>query len=299
VERISPLPIGGETAPPLRLGDGVELTVLWPRVPDEALLDVPDAAAEANSLVLRLTHGDTSILFAGDAHTRTVAHLLERKVPLQATLLKVPAHGADGPSPQAFVDAVQPRAALISVSRDRADAAGATRQRLEAAGARVFSTDVDGEVQVVGDGKTFVITPQRLPEDAPHDTAYTFAAAAPQPPKAAAVPEPPKPETAQAVPAKGPAAPQAPVAVNKAPAPQPVDLDITETPDARATRLDPLTNPNAPAARGGTLFVASFKRDLFHVPSCSAAKQIKSANRVTFKSKEEASKKHTPHTCVE
>jgi len=285
VERISPLPIGSETAPPLRLGDGVELTVLWPRAPDEAPLDVSGAAAEANSLVLRLTHGDTTILFAADAHARTVAHLLERKLPLKATLLKVPAHGAEGPTTQALLDAVRPRAALISVGRDRASAADDTRKRLEAAGARVFSTDVDGEVQVVGDGKTLVVTPQRLPETAPHDTAYTFAAESPA--ATAAAPQPPKPETAQAVPPQGTAAP-----------PQQVDIDISESSDARATRLDPLTNPDAPAARGSTVYVASAKRDLFHVPWCPAAKQIKSANRVTYKSRDEASKKHTAHSCV-
>lgn len=300
VERISPLPLGSETAPPLRLGDGVELTVLWPRTPDEPLLDVSGAGAEANSLVLRLTHGDTSILFAADAHARTVAHLLERKLPLKATLLKVPAHGAEGPTTQALLDAVRPRAALISVGRDRAGAADGTRKRLDAAGAHVFSTDVDGEVQVVGDGKTLVITPQRLPENAPHDTAYTFAAEGPsataQPPKVEAALQPPKPELAQAVPPK---TPQGTGAADKPPAPQQqVDIDISESAAARAARLDPLTNPDAPAARGSTVYVASAKRELFHVLWCPAAKQIKTANRVMFKSREEASKTHTAHSCV-
>jgi beta-lactamase superfamily II metal-dependent hydrolase len=303
VELLSPAPLETGAAPPprtLSLGDGVELTVLWPRAPADALLNVPGVGPEANSLVLRLTHGDTAVLFAGDAHARTLEHLVQRKLPLKATLLKVPGHGAEGPTTQAFLQAVQPRAALISVGRDRGNEATATLQRLESSGVRVFRTDVDGEVQVVGDGKTLVVTPQRLLGDAPKDSVHTFpglgaSAAAPQPPKVEAAPEPPKTETAQAVPAKGPAAPQGTAAV-KPPA-QPVDLDIAGPSSTKSPARDSVDESSA-HAMPTTGYVASAKSTIFHIPSCRFAKQIKEGNLLKFKTRAEAGKKHEPHECV-
>ncbi|MFP2910837.1 ComEC/Rec2 family competence protein [Pyxidicoccus sp. 3LFB2] len=115
VEFLSPAPPPSTPNAPLRLplGTGVELNVLWPRPPKD-VLDEPKAPLEANSIVLRLTHGDTALLLAGDAHARTEGQLLSRGTAMKATLLKVAAHGADGPSTEEFLRAVEPRAAIIS-----------------------------------------------------------------------------------------------------------------------------------------------------------------------------------------
>jgi competence protein ComEC len=70
---------------------------------------------------------------------------------LTAAILKVPHHGSKYQDP-AFIAAVHPRAALISVGEDNTygHPAPATLALAAATGARVFRTDHDGTVLVVG-----------------------------------------------------------------------------------------------------------------------------------------------------
>ncbi len=290
VERIPPSPIGtGAAAQPRSIAlddEGVELTVLWPRAPAEPLLTVQGAELEANSLVLRLTHGDTTVLFTGDAHERTLAHLLERKLPLKATLLKVANHGEEGSTPEAFLKAVQPQAALISMGKGTQPGA-ATLKSLEAAGTRVFRTDQAGEVQVVGDGKTLVVTPQRLPDGIPKDTTYTLSSPGAATAQPASPPQAPKGETAKAEPVNPPAAPQTAVAAKAAPQ---GDKPVEVAPAGRTTHEAP-----------GAPYVASAKskKALFHEDWCPITKNIKPENMVRYKSVAAAIRdKRNPHNCV-
>jgi beta-lactamase superfamily II metal-dependent hydrolase len=298
VEFVSAAPPQNTPNAPLRLplGPGVELNVLWPRHPTEKLLDVPEAPLEANSIVLRLTYGDTAVLFAGDAHAKTEASLLTRGAPVRATVLKVAAHGADGPTTKAFLEAVRPRAAVISTGDTPA---AATLARLKAVGAQVFHTDDAGEVQVVSDGKQLVVTPQRLPDDVPEDTRYTFhglgdtdtlpVAQAPKQDTA-------KPDATKAPPVRG-TTPGARGPTNLARYGQVVDIDDLPAPDAQRPSRSEARPP-----RGGTesregaseVYVASSKGDVFHLPFCRNAAKIKQSNRIVFKSREEAARGRRP-----
>lgn len=70
------------------------------------------------SVVIRADYGETSVLFTGDAETHSEAEMLERyrfKGLLDCDLLKVGHHGSDTSSSQAFLDAVTPVHAVISV----------------------------------------------------------------------------------------------------------------------------------------------------------------------------------------
>ena len=307
VEFLSPSPPPSTPDAPLRLplGAGVELHVLWPRPPQE-VLDVPGAAMEANSIVLRLTHGDTAVLLTGDAHARTEAHLLERGMPLRATLLKVAAHGSDGPTGDAFLRAVGARAAVISTGPDaaRSPPSPATLKRLEAAGVQVFRTDVAGEVQVVGDGKTLVVTPQRLPADVPWDTRYTFAGLGAAPAVATAPPLRPEPARGEATkPASTRTPPGARDTTGPARLSQAQVVDIDDLPSAEPPsrpRPEPRPEPRPPRAgtesrathAGG--YVGSSKSDKFHLPTCRSAKNIKPSNLVRFATRDEAARSRPP-----
>ncbi|QSQ23911.1 MBL fold metallo-hydrolase [Pyxidicoccus parkwayensis] len=315
VEFVSTAPSQSTPNAPLRLplGPGVDLNVLWPRHPAEKLLDVPDAALEANSVVLRLTYGDTAVLFEGDAHAKTEEHLLERGMPMRATVLKVAAHGADGPTTEAFLKAVHPGAAVISVSGQSGGPASATLKRLEAAGVQVFRTDVAGEVQVVSDGKQLVVTPQRLPDGVPGDTRYTFAGlgdtASPpvaQVPKAeaakAGVPKPeaakaeaPKSDVTKASTGRGSQGPRSPT--NPTQYGQVVDIDDLPSanvpPSSRTETRTPRKGTESRAMSAGP-YVGSSKADVFHLPSCRNAAKIKESNLVVFKTREEAARNRRP-----
>ncbi|NTX12645.1 MBL fold metallo-hydrolase [Myxococcus sp. CA056] len=282
IQVVSPAPPTSTPNAPQRinLGDGVSLTILWPRAPSEPLLEASEATLEINSIVMRLSYGETSVLFAGDALAQTEEYLLAREVPIQSTLIKVGAHGLAGATTAPFLARVGARAAVISVGADnpfKAPAA-ATLERLKAAHVQVFRTDVDGEVQVVSDGKSLVVTPERLPQGSPSDTRYTHPGQGP-------TPEPdfwagkPLPE-------------------KKAPPPPPPPEDLRPIDTLQTTR----TEPPAPVAEGRTdrskkykgPYHASRKRQLFHFPDCDGAKKIHPENLIVYKTREAAAQERRP-----
>jgi len=133
------------------LGDGVTLTLLGP---PEPLITGSHSDVNANSVVARLTYGQFSVLFAGDAEAPTEAWLLESGAPLRSLVLKVAHHGSRYASAGRFLRMVEPRIAVISVgagNRYHHPAPG-TLDRLARAGARVYRTDLDGDVEIDSDG---------------------------------------------------------------------------------------------------------------------------------------------------
>jgi competence protein ComEC len=294
VEIFSPAPNPSQPEEPVRLplGGGAELTVLWPRAPTVPLLPVKGAMHEANSIVLRLTYGETSVLFAGDARAETEAELLKRGAKLRSTLLKVGVHGADTATSFGLLGKVRPQGAIISVGMDNELGAPSVPvlERLQAAGARVFRTDKDGEVHAVSDGKQFVLTTQRLAPGEPPNTQHVLepvGEGAPDlvlsPPPVAAAQEP----TKATVPAKatGPKKGE--------------DIDLSRY---TIVEVDPKGTPKAPpkpekgtkAAAGGAKYLASKKKGIFHRADCHAVRLIKPENLVTYTSREEALKQRQP-----
>jgi competence protein ComEC len=103
-----------------------------------------------NSLVVAVTVGGVRILLTGDAETEEQLSLLD--APLRADVLKVAHHGSAYQDP-AFLDAVAPRIALISVGagNDYGHPSPVILARLARGGARVVRTDEQGDVAVVQD----------------------------------------------------------------------------------------------------------------------------------------------------
>jgi len=133
------------------LGDGVKLTLLGP---PEPLITGSHSDVNANSVVARLTYGQFSVLFAGDAEAPTETWLLESGAPLRSLVLKVAHHGSRYASAGRFLRMVGPRIAVISVgagNRYHHPAAG-TLDRLARAGATIYRTDMDGDVEIDSDG---------------------------------------------------------------------------------------------------------------------------------------------------
>jgi beta-lactamase superfamily II metal-dependent hydrolase len=133
------------------LGDGVKLTLLGPPDP---LISGSHSDVNANSVVTRLTYGEFSVLFAGDAEAPTETWLLESGALLRSVVLKVAHHGSRYASAPRFLRAVGARIAVISVGvRNRYHhPAPGTLDRLARAGATVYRTDMDGDVEIDSDG---------------------------------------------------------------------------------------------------------------------------------------------------
>ena len=70
----------------------------------------PASSANENSMVLRVRHADSSLLFCGDAPAKVAA-----RAAADSTILKVSHHGAKDSLNAKLLDAVNPEAAIISV----------------------------------------------------------------------------------------------------------------------------------------------------------------------------------------
>lgn len=156
---------------------GAMLSLVWPRwdaagrgpgpLRDPLLLLVagPPARHVARgrndeTLVLRIEYGLASFLLASDIEAAAEQALVASRAPLRATVLKVAHHGSRTSSTPAFLHAVAPTAAVISVGArnpyGHPDAG--VLDRLVAAGARVYRTDSDGAVIFETDGRALTVT---------------------------------------------------------------------------------------------------------------------------------------------
>jgi competence protein ComEC len=146
----------------IKVDEGVEMTILAPF--DEPLSGTR-SDANANSIVMRLTYGDVSILFTGDSEAETEEGLIEgnSEAPLRSTVLKVAHHGSGYASTQPFLELVTPKAALIScgVGNSYGHPNADTMARLLKFTPYVFRTDEQGTVSLITDGKTLTIAPTR------------------------------------------------------------------------------------------------------------------------------------------
>ena len=70
------------------------------------------------SLVLRVDYGGTSFLFTGDMEQNAEADLMDSGANVRADVLKVGHHGSPTSSSEAFLEAVAPSIAVISVGED-------------------------------------------------------------------------------------------------------------------------------------------------------------------------------------
>jgi competence protein ComEC len=103
-----------------------------------------------SSMVLRLAYGGASFLFAGDIEGKGERELIASGADLRATILKVPHHGSATSSTPAFIEAVRPQVAVISLgyhNRFHFPSPDVVR-RYEDEGVRVLRTDEDGAVSV-------------------------------------------------------------------------------------------------------------------------------------------------------
>ncbi|MDY7228529.1 ComEC/Rec2 family competence protein [Hyalangium rubrum] len=250
-----PNPQAPESFLTIGLGEGVVLTIYWPRHPKEPFLKNTRSDPNSNSIVAKLSYGKTSFLFTGDAEPDTEAALLRQKADYSATVLKVAHHGGKHSSTEPFLAAVRPKAAVIScgAGNDYGHPTQEALERLGAVQARVFRTDQNGEIQAVSNGSTVTL-------------------------QAARGGTPPLVITGEVKPVVNvPSAPPAPAATGreavpvawKAPAPTPA----TPSPSPSALR-----------------FVSLKGSEVFHREDCSTLKRAKTKERKVYTSRSDAAR---------
>ena len=138
-------------------------------------------------IVLRLTCAETStisvgqdrgsFLFASDIDASTESDIILSGLPLRAGVLKVASHGSCSASSPAFLQAVHPDLAIVSVGQNgQGDPCPAVLSRLEAAGATIWRTDRDATVVIQSPCATVAHVVNQAPT-----AAFAFDPASPAP----------------------------------------------------------------------------------------------------------------------
>ena len=169
VDTIFTSPYAGDAASYLRFVEAVENAQLTLEVPDQGVqYRLGDARFEFigpledhnnvndDSLVMRLTYGDTSFLFTGDMTADAEKELIEDGENVKCDVLKVGHHGSSGSSCYQFLYEAEPKIAVISCGRDNdyGHPHEETLGRLKDAGVTVYRTDELGSIVIFSDGIT-------------------------------------------------------------------------------------------------------------------------------------------------
>lgn len=134
--------------------------VLYGEVSAEFLSPAGDYYEELNdySAVLKLTYGNKSFLFMGDAEILAEKEMIQ-KFDLKSDVLKLGHHGSGTSSHTEFLKAVSPEVAVISVGKnnDYGHPHKEVLKRIKNLGIKVYRTDLNGIVTVYCDGKNFEV----------------------------------------------------------------------------------------------------------------------------------------------
>ena len=149
--------IRAERGVTLDLGGGSMLEILHP--PAERPFDTA-TEHDDNSVVARLSYGETSFLFTADIYATAERYLLDSGADLQATVLKVAHQGSRYGSTAEFLEAVSPSVAVITAGEDNGfgHPHPETLERLHALRSSpvVLRTDLHGTVTLETDGRSLM-----------------------------------------------------------------------------------------------------------------------------------------------
>jgi competence protein ComEC len=143
--------------------DGVTLHFIGPSLP---FIGGKNAIND-NSIAFVLQYRSFRMLFTGDAGVAAEQRFLREGIDLRADVLKVGHHGSAYSSSPAFIAAVHPRYAIISVGRHNVfgHPAPSTIDTLKGLESRVYRTDENGAISVITDGSNIETSPLSLAWD--------------------------------------------------------------------------------------------------------------------------------------
>ncbi|WCN36328.1 ComEC/Rec2 family competence protein [Aneurinibacillus uraniidurans] len=119
------------------------------------------------SAVVKVTYGENSFLFTGDAPVKSEKDMIAAGQNIRSNVLKVGHHGANTSTSQAFLSAVQPEYAVISAGKGNkyGHPTAEIIKRLQANGIKIYRTDELGTILSTSDGKNIMFT--KVPSLAP------------------------------------------------------------------------------------------------------------------------------------
>ena len=107
------------------------------------------------SIVSRITYGDVSFLFTGDAEKKAEAELLSRGFPVRSTVLKVGHHGSKSSTSSRFLGSVSPQSAVICAGEYNrwGHPTEEVIRSLQQRKIEIYRTDLQGTILMISDGR--------------------------------------------------------------------------------------------------------------------------------------------------
>ena len=133
----------------IKIEKDLYFNILWPE--DEL---IKENILNNNSLVMRMSYKDFSILFTGDIEEIAEKKILEtyigKEIQLKADVLKVAHHGSKTSTTEEFLNIIKPNIALIGVSKGNnfGHPNEVIINRLIDIGTKIYRTDLDGEIGI-------------------------------------------------------------------------------------------------------------------------------------------------------
>lgn len=115
------------------------------------------------SVVIRFCYKNRSFLFTGDASKASEADMLKNGLTLRSDVLKAGHHGSGSATSDAFLKAVAPKVAVISVGKNNVYGLPAqkTIDKLQKAGVKILRTDDSGTIVMESDGTSLTYRTER------------------------------------------------------------------------------------------------------------------------------------------
>lgn len=133
------------------------------------------------SIVTKITYGNTSFLFTGDAEREAEQIILETGIDISADVLKVGHHGGATSTTYPFLREIMPKIAVISVGEGNSygHPTEEVLSKLRDADAKVYRTDMQGHIKITSDGENLTVTTNKNQDietnptvPSPENTAY-------------------------------------------------------------------------------------------------------------------------------
>ena len=119
--------------------------------------DTPFNDLGSNSIVLKVTYKNASMLLMGDAGAEVERDLLSSGYDLNSDVLKVGNHGGKDSLTPEFLEKVRPSISIIEVGKYNiyGDPSPETLSELGAIGSKIYRTDEDGDIVLTTDGESY------------------------------------------------------------------------------------------------------------------------------------------------
>lgn len=138
------------------LGNDVQCTILAPNSNNYEDLN-------SYSVVIKMTYGNTSFVFTGDAENDSEKEILTKGYNLKADVLKIGHHGSTSSTSSEFLKAVSPKYAVIFVGKDNTygHPHQETINKLNTAGTKVYRTDLNGTITFTVSGSDISVDTEK------------------------------------------------------------------------------------------------------------------------------------------